>query len=70
MHGKHAGHCPLHVTRPRCIIIDNIERMSEHPDMAGLVRVGEWSGIQFTGSCKVHRKAENYIGTDVMQGTK
>ena len=40
-----AGYCPLEKAKPWCIIIDNVECISEHQDMAGLVRVGEWSGI-------------------------
>lgn len=45
--------CPPDATR-RCIIIDNIEYVSMHTDMAGLVRgVSEWSGaiLPFFGDC-------------------
>ena len=71
MYSNDAGHCPLHVTKPRCIIIDNIECMSEHQDMAGLVRVGEWSGTTISFCClSKHSKAKYYIGMDEMQGTR
>lgn len=44
--------CPPDEIR-RCIIIDNIEYVSMHTDMAGIVRVSEWSGtiLHFFGNC-------------------
>lgn len=44
--------CPPEAIR-RCIIIDNIEYVSMHTDMAGLVKIGEWSGaiLPILGNC-------------------